>query len=88
MAPASLSYFAKVDSSFWENNPGSEERLPLAQKLIPIISTETAARAVVNGVEKGQRDITAPFMARIILFLNWLTPPITKMIMHATGYKR
>ncbi len=85
---ASLSYFAKVDSSFWKNNPGSEERLPLAQKLIPIISTETAARAVVNGVEKGQRDITAPFMARIILFLNWLTPPITKMIMHVTGYKR
>ncbi|MFW5427479.1 MAG: SDR family NAD(P)-dependent oxidoreductase [Methylophagaceae bacterium] len=85
---ASLSYFAKVESSFWDNNPGSEERLPLAQKLIPIISTETAAKTIVNGVAKGRRDITAPFMARIILFLNWLTPPITKMIMHATGYKR
>lgn len=70
------------------NNAGSGERLPLAQKLIPIISTEIAARAVVNGVEKGRRDITAPFMVRVILFLNWLTPPITKMIMHATGYKR
>jgi short-subunit dehydrogenase len=85
---ASLSYFAKVESSFWANNPGSEERLPLAQKLIPIISTETAARTIVKGIEKGRRDITAPFMARVILFLNWLTPPITKMIMHATGYKR
>ena len=85
---ASLSYFAKVESSFWSNNPGSEERLPLAQKLIPIISTEKAARTVVNGVTKGRRDITAPFMARVILFLNWLTPPITKLIMHTTGYKR
>jgi len=27
----SLAYFAKVESSFWEHNPGSEERLPLAQ---------------------------------------------------------
>ena len=84
----SLSYFAKVESSFWHNNPGSEERLPLAQKLIPIISTETAAKAVVTGVAKRKRDITAPFMIRILLFLNWLTPPITKIIMHATGYKR
>lgn len=84
----SLSYFAKVESSFWANNPGSEKRLPLAQKLIPIINTETAARTIVHGVQKGRRDITAPFMARIILFLNWLTPPITKIIMHITGYKR
>jgi len=84
----SLSYFAKVESSFWQNNPGSEERLPVAQKLIPIISTEKAAEAVVKGVAKGRRDITAPFMIRILLFLNWLTSPITKLIMHATGYKR
>ena len=82
----SLSYFAKVESTFWANNPGSEQRLPLAQKLIPIISTEKAANAVVNGVEKGRRDITSPFMIRILLFLNWLTPPITKLIMHTTGY--
>ena len=85
---ASLSYFAKVESSFWDNNPGSEERLPFAQKLIRIISTEKAAKAVVNGVVKGRRNITAPVMIPILLFLNWLTPPITKMIMHATGYKR
>lgn len=84
----SLSYFAKVESSFWKNNPGSEERVPASQKLIPIISTEKAAKAVVTGVTKGRHDITAPFMIRILLFLNWLTPPITKIIMHATGYKR
>jgi len=84
----SLSYFAKVESSFWKNNPGSEERLPLAQKLIPIINTQKAASAIVQGVAKGRRDITAPIMIRILLFLNWLTPPITKLIMHATGYKR
>jgi len=84
----SLSYFAKVQSSFWQNNPGSEQRLPIAQKLIPVISTEQAAQAIVKGVAKGRQDITAPFMVRIILFLNWLTPPITKWLMHKTGYHR
>lgn len=84
----SLSYFAKVESSFWKNNPGSEERLPAAQKLIPVISTGKAAKAIVNGVAKGRQDITAPFMVRVILFLTWLTPPITKIIMRLTGFKR
>jgi len=84
----SLSYFAKVESSFWENNPGSEERLPTSQKLIPIITTEKAAKAIVVGVEKGRQNITAPFMVPVLLFLNWLTPTITKVIMHLTGFKR
>jgi len=84
---ASLSYFAKVKSSFWSNNPGSEERLPLAQKMIPEVSTEQAAQVIVKGVANRRSDITAPFMARVVLFLNWLTPPITKLIMHLTGYR-
>lgn len=31
----SLAYFAKVNSTYWKNNPGSEERLPGASALIP-----------------------------------------------------
>ncbi len=84
----SLCYFAKVESSFWANNPGSEERLPAAQKIIPIISTEKAAGTIVRGVEKGKRHITSPLMIRVLMFLTWLTPPVNKIIMHATGYKR
>lgn len=64
----SLVYFAKVDSSFWEHNPGSEERLPLAQKMIPVISTERAAQTIVDGVLKGKKKITAPMMIKVRLF--------------------
>ncbi len=84
----SLCYFAKVESSYWANNPGSEERLPLAQKLIPIISTGKAARAILRGVARGHRNISSPFMIRVLLFCNWLTPQITRIIMHASGYAR
>jgi len=31
----SLAYFAKVTSTYWQNNPGSEEKLPRSQALIP-----------------------------------------------------
>jgi uncharacterized protein len=84
----SLAYFAKVDSSFWAHNPGSEERLPLSQKLIPVISSQQAAEAIVQGVLKGKREITKPFILKILLFLTWLTPFITRFVMYKTGYKR
>lgn len=83
-----LVYFAKVESTFWEHNPGSEERLPLAQKMIPVISTEKAARAIVTGVIKGKKKISAPFMIRVIEFLTYLNPTVTRFIMDRTGYKR
>lgn len=84
----SLVYFAKVESSFWEHNPGSEERLPLAQKMIPSISTERAAQKIMNGVLKGKKKITAPVMIKVIESLTYFFPFITRLIMNKTGYKR
>jgi len=84
----SLVYFAKVDSSFWEHNPGSEERLPLAQKMIPVISTERAAQTIVDGVLKGKKKITAPMMIKVIESLTYFFPFVTRLIMNKTGYKR
>jgi len=84
----SLVYFAKVESSFWEHNPGSEERLPLAQKMIPNISTERAAQTIVDGVLKGKKKITAPMMVKVIDSVTYLFPFITRLIMAKTGYKR
>jgi short-subunit dehydrogenase len=84
----SLAYFAKVESTFWEHNPGSEERLPGTQKMIPVISAEQAGRAIVQGVLKGKSIITSPFMIRVVEFLNYLNPYIYRFIMNKTGYRR
>ena len=85
---ASLSYFATINNSFWENNPNSRERVPKSQKLIPIISVEKAAKKVVMGIIKRKTRIYTPIHLRIFEFLNWIAPPITSYIMIATGYKR
>jgi short-subunit dehydrogenase len=84
----SLVYFAKVESTFWDHNPGSEERLPAAQRMIPVISTERAAQTIVKGVLKGKKKITAPLMIRVIEALTYFFPFITRLIMDKTGYKR
>lgn len=83
-----LVYFAKVKSDYWKNNPGSEERLPTSQRLIPQITTEEAAIAIVKGVQKGKKKIATPFMIFVMNALIRYTPGITKLIMNETGFKR
>lgn len=84
----SLAYFAKVTSSYWENNLGSEEKLPRSQALIPIITPEIAAKSILNGVIKGRKHIYSPFLIAIFNFLIQYTPFITRIIIYKTGFKR
>lgn len=84
----SLAYFAKVTSEYWQNNPGSEERLPTSQALIPVISPVKAAKAIVKGVQKGKRKIATPFMIFVMNFLIRYTPGISRLIINKTGYKK
>lgn len=83
-----LCYFGRVDSPYWKNNPGSEERLPGAQVLIPVLTTEQAARAIVRGVQREKQYIHAPFMASVIEFLMWSFPFITKRLLYYTGVRQ
>jgi len=84
----SLVYFAKVKSDYWQNNPGSEERLPKSQSLIPVITTEKAAKVIVKGVRKGKRKIATPLMLFVMIFFIRYMPGITRFIMNKTGYKK
>ena len=51
---------AKIASNYWENNPGSEERLPWVTRLIPTLSVDQAA-AVTRAVERERREAMGPF---------------------------
>lgn len=84
----SLAYFAKVTSDYWENNPGSEERLPTSQALIPVITPQKAARAIVQGVVKEKKKITTPFMIHVMNFLIRYFPWLTRWIINKTGFRR
>src|SRR5215207_6098475 len=47
---------SKVASNYWENNPGSEERMPLVDRLIPTLSVDQAAAIVARAVERERRE--------------------------------
>lgn len=83
-----LTAFAKVESEFWAHNPGSDERLPGAQKMIPTLTSEQAAKAILFGVHWNLRFVPAPFMLWVVLMLNHLFPQITRWLVFNTGHKR
>jgi short-subunit dehydrogenase len=83
-----LAYFAKVTSNYWENNPGSEERLPTSQALIPVITPEKAAKAIVKGVQKEKPKIATPFMIFVMNGLIRYLPSVTRLIINTTGFHK
>ena len=42
----------KISSSYWENNPGAESRMPWIDRIIPTLSEERAAEVVVGAVDE------------------------------------
>ncbi len=76
--------FAKVESSYWENNPGSEERLPKAQSMMRVLTPEETAAAIVRGIRRNKCEVIAPFMLRIVFALNRFFPSVTRWIMRGT----
>ncbi len=75
--------FAKVASSYWENNPGSEEQLPKAQSMMRVLTPEEAAAAIISGVSRNKYEVIAPFMLGIVFALNRFFPSVTRWIMRS-----
>jgi short-subunit dehydrogenase len=83
-----LTAFAEVKSEFWKNNPGSLEKLPGAQKMIPALTCDQTAQAIINGIQWDLPVVFAPTMLWVILTLNYLFPFITRWLVFNTGDKR
>lgn len=83
-----LAAFAKIDTPYFDNNPGSAERLPRAQALVRVLKPDEAARAIVRGVERDRSFVTAPGGLRWLLGLARHFPSVARLIQHGTSYPR
>ena len=64
-----LAMFGKVTSTYWQNNPGSEDQLPRVSKYLPTMSTPEVANALVRAIEKNKRTIVLPNIYRLLFLL-------------------
>jgi len=69
-----LAIFGTVESPYWQNNPGSRERVPKQAGRLPVLSAEKVAALIVKAVERGSRTIVAPSLYRMLFLLNSLFP--------------
>jgi short-subunit dehydrogenase len=77
-----------VDSPYWRNNPGSLERVPkIARLLVPVLTEEKVARAVVAGVRGNRRLIVIPGMMKLVYLLHSFFPWLVQWLMTVTGHR-
>jgi len=77
-----------VKSAYWEHNAGSQERVPGMGKLIPPLTPEAAARAIVRGIEREQKLVVVPFMMKLTYWQHAVFPGVVQWLMTRTGYRR
>jgi len=77
-----------VRSPYWDHNPGSHERVPKMGRLVPDLTPEAAARAIVRGIEREQKLVVVPFMMKLVYWQHALFPGVVQWLMTRTGYRR
>jgi short-subunit dehydrogenase len=77
-----------VTSDYWASNPGSRERVPGMGRLIPELTPDEAARAIVRGIERNRKLVVVPFLMRVTYLQHALFPGIVQWLMTRTGYRR
>lgn len=75
---AAMCTFAKVSSEYWDNNPGSEANVPTAQAIVPVLSPEQVADAILDGLAAEREEIIAPWQLQMTFLASRLFPSITR----------
>ena len=77
-----------VQSEYWDHNPGSRERVPKMGNLVPSLTAEAAARAIVRGIKREQKLVVVPFMMKMTYWQHAVAPGVVQWLMTRTGYKK
>jgi short-subunit dehydrogenase len=77
----------RVSSEYFTRNAIPDDRLPRVARLIPTITPDQAARAVVAGIEGNRREVVLPAMLRLFFALNALAPRLVEALMARTGWQ-
>jgi short-subunit dehydrogenase len=79
---------AEVDSPYFDNNPGSHERVPRIGKVLGTLTTERVAEAAVRGIERGRRVVHVPRRTAAFEFSARHFPRTTRALVTRTGWRR
>ncbi len=76
-----LASFGTVETPYWQNNPGSRERLPQPAAKIRVLPSEEVAEAIADAIERRRRSVVLPRIFRFLFWLDALWPSRTEAMM-------
>ncbi len=77
-----------VASPYYENNPGTTDRIATLDRLIPTLSVEQAGEIVTKATERGRRDVFAPPLIRALIGLHKVMPRPVHWLVIKSGASR
>jgi short-subunit dehydrogenase len=57
-------------------------------KLVPELTPEHVASAIIGGIEHNRHYVVTPFMMKMTILQHAVAPAVVQWLMTATGYKR
>jgi uncharacterized protein len=76
----------KTTSEYFDRNPGAYERLPKVGVLIPDVSPQQVADAIVDAIEHDRREVVLPFMLNLFFIFNHFFPWMVEWLILKTGW--
>ena len=80
--------FGRVDSAYFDHNPGAAEKIPWISRTIRTLSTDECGRVVADLAEKPRSELLHPSMLRAYGWAFRLTPGLVLWLLRATGARR
>lgn len=80
--------FGRIDSDYFQHNPGVAERMPRIASTIRTLGTAECARVVAGVAERPRTQVVHPFMLRFFYWNNLVAPWLTRWLLRVTGAKR
>lgn len=77
----------QVRTPYFMTNPGVTDRFPGVGRVLPTVSAEDVAQAIVGAIRTGRALTVVPWVVRLLLIVNHVLPWLTRWLLTSTGYK-
>lgn len=72
--------FGQIRSEYFDNNPGTLEKMPAVAKWMPTLSPEDCAHHLMRHARSPRHDAIHPWPLRVLLGVGSLTPGLTRWL--------
>lgn len=80
--------FGRVDSPYFEHNPGAEGRMPRIARTVRTLSTDECGRVIARLAQNPKRELLHPFMLRLYGWNSRVAPALVRWLLRITGAQR